>query len=181
MCNEMKLKQDVLLHIQTNKMVGFTEDFLCKKNILKNLLYDDRLENYCKPATTVCQWQYRVVNGRSYNCEFWYNAGSLNSDELLEQFNQVLIKYETFGSRVLGLVSDAGGSNACLFRLLRDKMALPEGGWLPIEAVRTVNLYPQSNRFIYLFHCVTRDLKAMRNTLYTSWWKDKNKTGLRRE
>ncbi len=51
---------------------------------------------------------------------------------------------ETVESRVLGFVSDVGGSNACLFKLLCDKMDVPEGGWLPVAAVQTINLYAPS-------------------------------------
>ncbi|KAL7537400.1 hypothetical protein ACHAXR_010211 [Thalassiosira sp. AJA248-18] len=82
MCDEMKLKEDVLINVASNQMVGFTEDFICKKKILRNLLDEDELENFCKPATYVNQWRYRAVNGRSYNCEFWYNAGSLDGNQI---------------------------------------------------------------------------------------------------
>ena len=94
--------------------------------------------------------------------------GSLKSDELLEQFNQVVIRCETIGFRVLGFVCNPGGPNACLMQLLRRKMELPEGGWLPTDAVRKVNPYDTS-RHICLFRCSTHYLKGMRNALFTSW------------
>ncbi|KAL7537399.1 hypothetical protein ACHAXR_010210 [Thalassiosira sp. AJA248-18] len=78
------------------------------------------------------------------------------------------MRCETVGSRVLGFVCDAGGNNARLFTLLRDKMPIPEGGWVPIETVKTENP-SDPNRNIYLFHCSTHDLKNIRNALYTSW------------
>jgi len=31
-CYEMKLKEDILLNVSSNTMVGFTEDFVCKKD-----------------------------------------------------------------------------------------------------------------------------------------------------
>ena len=37
--------------------------------------------------------------------------------------------------------------------------------------VRTRNPFQPSNRFIYLFHCSTHDLKNIRNALYKSWIK----------
>ena len=169
-CDEMKLKEDILINVESNKMVGFTEDFISAKKIIKKLLDDDELENCCKPAKYVNQWRYRSVSGRSFNCEFWFNGGDLDGDAMLEQFNQVVINCEIIGSRVLGFVSDAGGSNARLFKLLRGMTDVPKGGWLPIDSVRTRNPY-DPNRFISLFHCSTHDLKAMRNALYTSWRK----------
>ena len=123
----------------------------------------DEIENLCKPATQVCQWRARAVDGSSFNCEFWYNSGSLNGDELYEQFVQVVMRSETVGFWVLGLVCDAGGPNTRLFKLLRGNTDLPEGGWLPIEMVTTVNP-ADTSREIYMFHCSTHYLKATRNT-----------------
>ena len=54
-CNEMKLKQNVVMNVNYNTVIDFTEDFINKKTILKNLLDDDELNNMCKPATQVCQ------------------------------------------------------------------------------------------------------------------------------
>ena len=172
MCDEMKLQQDIVVNVSSNKMVGFSEDFVSRKKILKNLLDEDKLDNFCKPATHVNQWRYRSVNGRTYNCEFWFNAGSLDGETLIEQFNQVVIRCETVGSRVLGFVCDAGGNNARLMKLLRDKTKVPEGSWVPINVVTTANPYDPKNRSICLFHCSTHDLKNIRNALYTSWVED---------
>jgi hypothetical protein len=168
MCDEMKLKENILINVSSNRMVGFTDDFVSKKKILKNLLDEDKIESFCEPATYVNQWRYRAVNGRSFNCEFWFNSGSLDGDALLEQFIQVVLRCELAGSRVLGLVSDAGGNNARLMTILRGNKPIPEGSWLPLDSIRTANPY-NPNRCIYLFHCSTHTLKAMRNQLYTSW------------
>ena len=62
-----------------------------QKKILLNLLEEEKLDSLCEPAKHVNQWRYRSVNGRSFNCEFWFNGGSLSGDGLLEQFNQVVI------------------------------------------------------------------------------------------
>ena len=88
-CDEMKLKQDVVMNVNSDTVIGFTEDFICHKKILKSLLDGDEAENACEPATQVCQWRARAVDGASFNCEFWYNHGTLNGDELEEQFNHV--------------------------------------------------------------------------------------------
>ena len=86
-CDEMKLKEDIVINVTTNKMVGFSEDFICQKKILQNLLDEDEVKNFCEPAKSVNQWRFRSINGRQCNVEFWYNAGSLDGNALLEQFN----------------------------------------------------------------------------------------------
>ena len=81
------------------------------------------------PATQVNQWRYRAVNGRSYNCESWSNAGSLNGNTLLEQFKQVVMRCEMVGLRVLGFVCDAGGNNARFMKLLCEKINILRVGF----------------------------------------------------
>ena len=160
--------------MKSNKMVGVTEDFICKKKIMKNLMDEEKIDNHKEPAKYVNQWRYRAVNGRTFNCEFWFNGGSLDGNTLLEQFIQVVLHCELVGARVLGFVCDAGGGNARLMKLLRGNVNVPEGAWLPEAMIRTVNPYDPT-RYIYLFHCSTHDLKAMRNQLYTSWTKEGKK------
>ena len=46
------------------------------------------------------------------------------------------MRCETVGARVLGLVCDAGGSNARLYKLLAGHQSLPEGGWLHVDYVQ---------------------------------------------
>jgi len=67
------------------------------------------------------------------------------------------------------LVCDAGGNNARLMSLLRESgLLFPTQAWVGEESVRTVNPY-DSSRYIYLIHCATHDLKAVRNALFISW------------
>ena len=134
-CDEMKLKGDIAFNVKTNEVKGFTEDFADTKRIMKNLFDDDSVEGYSKPATQVNQWRYRSVDGQTYNLEFWFNSGSLKAEELLHQFRQVVTRCENVGARVLGMVCDAGGNNACLYKLLSGVLVLPKGGWLPAECV----------------------------------------------
>ena len=174
-CDEMKLQEDILINVKTNKMVGFTEDFICKKKILNNLLDEDKIDNFCEPAKEVNQWRYRSNSGSSMNIQFFFNGGSLDGDTLLEQFNQVVIHCEMIGARVVGFVCDAGGGNARLMSLLRGKLKIPdEVGWLPENIIRTPNPYAP-DRYIYLFHCSTHGLKAMRGQLFSSWTPDGSK------
>jgi hypothetical protein len=77
---------------------------------------------------------------------------------------------ETIGCLVMGMVCDAGGNNARLFKLLRmsGTGAFPNEAWVGDDAVRCVNPFDTS-RYIYLMFCATHVLKAMRNQLFSSW------------
>ena len=59
MCNKMKLQEDILFNVSSSKMVGFTEDFICRKKIIKNMLDKDRLKDSVN-------WQSVSTNGVIY-------------------------------------------------------------------------------------------------------------------
>lgn len=166
--DEMKMTKDLVMNVKSNDIIVVTEDFISTKKIVKSWLdlNPDEIEDFNEPATHVNQWRYRSISGHTYNCEFWFNNGKLSGDALLEQFTRVVMNCETIGSRVLGMVCDAGGNNARLMSLLRKSGAkFPTEAWVEEDAVRTVNPYDKY-RHIYLFHCATHDLKAMRNALF---------------
>ena len=140
MCDEMEQKED-------RKAVGFTADFICKKQIMKSFLDKKEIASFHKPATYVNQWRYSSVNGCSFNCEFWYNSGNLSGNGLLEKFNSVVMSCEAVGSAVLGFVCNAGGSNARLMKMLRGNTILPEQAWLLEEYTQTRNPF-DPNHFI---------------------------------
>ena len=58
MCDEMKLNKDVAINIKTGKIVGFSRDFVDMQKIVKNLLDEDDIESFARPATSVNQWAY---------------------------------------------------------------------------------------------------------------------------
>lgn len=173
MCDEMKLKGEVLLNTSNNEVVGVTEEFCSTKRILTSMIDGNAVGESYQPTTHVNQWRFHDVNGKTYNLCFWFNPGTLSGDELLDQFHEVLIRCEKANCKVLGMTSDAGGNNARLFRLLRGDTMMPEGGWVDMEYIRFKNPFKitrnELDRFIYLFFCSTHGLKAMRNQLFTSW------------
>ena len=127
MCDEMKIKENILYNVSNKKVAGLTEDFVCRKKIMKNMLDDNDVDIFCHPATYVNQWRYGSVKGRSFNCEFWYNSGSLTGNALLDQFNRVVMSCGAVGSMILGFVTDAGGNNARLMKLPRGNILLQKG------------------------------------------------------
>lgn len=74
MSDEMKLQKDVAINIKTGETVGFSRDFFDVKKILRDLLADDSKIATTEPATYVNQYRYRGTNGRSFNCNFWFNS-----------------------------------------------------------------------------------------------------------
>lgn len=168
MSDEMKLQKDVAINIKTGETVGFSRDFFDVKKILRDLLADDSKIATTEPATYVNQYRYRGTNGRSFNCNFWFNSGSLPGNVLIQQFIRVVIHCEMVGSRVFGFVCDAGGNQGKLTAMLREDTDVPEDvGWISEDCVRTLNPYDPS-RYIYLFPCSTHGVKAFRNQLFTS-------------
>ena len=91
-CNEMKLKGDIVFNVNTKKVRGFTEDFANARRSVTNLLDDEDVESYSKPATYVNQWGFRSVDGKTYNLEFWFDFGKLKGEDLLRQFFQVFMR-----------------------------------------------------------------------------------------
>ena len=107
-------------------MSGITKDFVCKWKKMTNLLDNETLETPSKPATHVNQWRFWLVDGCSYNCDYWFDCDDLNGEQLYEKFTQVVLHCEFFGSRVLGFVRDAGGSNVGLMKYLCQMKALQD-------------------------------------------------------
>ena len=56
---------------------------------------------------------------------------------------------------MLRMTCDVGSNNLRLFHLLCGNSVLPDGGWLPVECVRTKNPYKKKKgdppRYIYLW------------------------------
>ena len=109
-------------------MVGFKVDFICQKNILKNLLEEDKVDSFCEPTKYVNQWHHRSINWHTFNYKFWFNGGSLDGDGMLKQFIHMVVHCEIICLRVLGFVCDAGGVNTRLIKLIRHMEDLPSVG-----------------------------------------------------
>ena len=53
-----------------------------------------------------------------HNGDFYYNTGSLDANEIVRQFLDVIVSYELIGVKILGIVSDAGGGNESFFKTI---------------------------------------------------------------
>jgi len=170
-CDELMLKNDTAWNTSDKSMVGLTSD-LDLANELKSLMEDihlaDHDHKYCKPVKYVNQWRVRSIYGKSHNCEFFFNAGSLVGDEMLFQFHHIVNSLEFIGCRIVGFCSDSGGNNARLFKLLREGVQLlGRDGWLDAKCVASLNPVDPM-RMIAQYGCSSHNIKSSRNALYKS-------------
>ena len=113
-------------------------------------------------AVEVNQWKYRASNNSSFECEFFYNGGDLDSGVIMSQFMHVLNSCELMNCHVLGFVSDGNSKNVVIEKLLSlAKTEPPESlSWLDDSYVSMVNPCHPSRR-IFFWLCSTHQLKAL--------------------
>ena len=93
-----------------------------------------------------------------------FNTGSLDGDELVRQFIDVVTSYEMIGVKIYGMVSDGGGGNTNFFNMIADDKSL-QGKWISKEYLRALNLV-DTTRYIYIWSCSLYSLKTLINTLF---------------
>ena len=84
------------------------------------------------------------------NCSQWrffYNKGSLDGNELIRQFIDVVCSYELMGVKIYGMVSDGGGGNTKFFNIISEYQPL-NGKWIDGKCLRTLNPIDPT-RYIY--------------------------------
>ena len=166
MCDEMKLKEGMVWNSITGKVVGLADDDLDTKSLLCRALSPEGIKVLLSKYNN--QFYFQCLDKKErWNCEFFFNDGSLTGATLLRQFTQVLLSCEAIGSRVYGLVLDAGGNNAKFISILRDSKKVPDCSWLSEDLCYIHNPYDTSRR-VYFYFCMTHGLKAMRNQLLAS-------------
>ena len=104
-----------------------------------------------KVATYVNQWRFRSIFNETRRIEFFYNSGSLSGDELMKQLFNILSMMKLIEVRILGFVSDTGGNNARLNKLLRNDKEIGNILWL--------------KPMIATWLCSTHNLKSNMNQL----------------
>ena len=58
------------------------------------------------------QWCFCSTRGIVHNGDFYYNTGSLDGNEIIQQFLDVISSYETVSVKIFGIASEGGGANA---------------------------------------------------------------------
>ena len=114
------------------------------------------------------QWRFRSTKGVVHNADFYYNKGSLDGNEIIRQFIDVVSAYELMGVKIYGIVSDGGGGNTKFFNMISNYKPL-KAKWISKECLSTINPVDPSRK-IYIWSCSTHSLKALRNNLFRTWY-----------
>ena len=170
MLDEVKLKNGIAYNCKSNAVTGFLPEHMDTKNVYQNILNKSSCstnEDSSKKATVYAnQWRFRSTLNLVHNADFFFNNGSLDGNELIRQMILVISSYEFIGVKIFGIVSDAGGGNSKMFRLLQGHNAI-EGPWPDANCLSFTNPVDIS-RSVYIWSCGTHSFKAMRNNIYRS-------------
>ena len=179
--DECELKLGIIMNEKTRQVYGVVDDDsydlkMAFDNMMESVEMSheskDNEKNEKKPFVTpvkkVLQYRYVPFHSKhnAFNCEYFFNDGTLKSHKMLKTLVHVIICLELFNFRVDVLVMDAGEPNKGLIKLLTGKK-LPQKGWLQQENVSFENPY-DSKRLIFLIFYATHSLKAFRNALFNS-------------
>jgi hypothetical protein len=168
-CDEMKLIEGVVWNTKSHAVHGFAGD--C--NSLDKLVRGALTGNADKmPAVEVNQWKYRALNGnrQSFECEFFYNDGTLTNADIRRQFLQVTCNLELINCQVLGWDADGASKNVTAMRALSvlPTQRIPHSlEWLDITYLSCVHPIDQWRR-LFFWLCSTHQLKNVRGQLWTS-------------
>jgi hypothetical protein len=130
--------------------------------------FDEMFQEKYAPAIYVNQWHFRSTYNVCHNAEFFFNTGSLDGNDMLHQLIHVILSYELIGVKILGLVSDAGGNNAGLIRLLRSGQRFSNNHPETNAALMSFSNPFDPSRRIAIWLCSTHNLKSIRNQLLAS-------------
>ena len=170
MLDEVKLKNGISYNCNSNEVTGFLPKRLDTKNVYQDILdQSDKSvgdEPTKKKTVYANQWRFRSTRNLVHNADFFFNDGSLDGNELIRQMIQVVLSYEFIVVKIFGIVSDAGGGNSKMFRLLQGHHTI-KGPWPDAKCLSFVNPVDR-DRNIYIWSCGTHSFKAMRNNIYRS-------------
>ena len=102
---------------------------------MRNLIISIQKKEVHKAATCINQWRFRSTCNETRTIEFFYNSGSLPGDELMNQLFHVLSMMNLIEVKMLVFVSDAGGNNTRLNKLLRNGKEIGNIFWLEDDVV----------------------------------------------
>ena len=120
-------------------------------------------------VTQVNLWKFKTMYNKTRHLEFFFNNGSLSSSELLRQLLHVISSLKMVGAKVIGFIADAGGNNAGLFSLLRDRKVISKIEGLLDDELRVFRDPTDPGNLIAVCLCMTHGLKTIRNQLYSSY------------
>ena len=111
MLDKIKLKNGLAWNYMNNEVTGFISDEMNTSEFFENILglTLDKIKNKKQIAVYATKWRFRSTKNKVHNAKFYYNTGSLDSNEITKQFFDVLTSYEMLGMKILGIMIDGGG------------------------------------------------------------------------
>ena len=146
--------------------MGLVADQLNTKQMLYNTLNIKKEKKVgSQVAIYANQWQFRSTWRLVHNANFYSNIGSLDGNELIHQFTEVVMSYENIGVKICGSVIDGGGG-ILVFCTLWNNLPIYTH-WPGDASIRSLNPV-DTPRYVYFISCSTHGLKAIRNSLFHS-------------
>ena len=173
----MKLKTGIYWRSSDHKACGFAScsSTMSLTDSIRDMIQDEENEHdeifqeKYAPAIYVNQWRFQSTYNVIHNAEFFFNTGSLDGNDMLQhQLIHVILSYELIGVQILGLVSNAGGNNAGLIRLLQSGQQSKNNQPETNAALASFSNPFDPSRRIAIWLCSTHNLKSMRNQLMAS-------------
>ena len=150
MFDKGKFKNGISFNCKSKEIVGFIPEEINTKNMLENILNINKKKKYGELLSVYAnQWRFCSTKGIVHNADFYYNKGSLDGNELIRQYIDVVSCYELIGIKIYGMVSDGGGGNTKFFKLISEYQPL-QGIWINEKCLRTLNRVDPT-RYIYTF------------------------------
>jgi len=178
--DKVTVKSDLVWNVKNNKITGFcnvgTLPKILKEQLKRILSNDDKDDTDCH-SVMANQWRFQSVFNEHHTSEFFFNNGSLDSDEMMRQLLEVLTNYKSIGVAVQGVCCDGGGANEGLFGMfhvhnsITDSMAI-----LGIDDVTMINPY-KSTRVVWFWNCSVHNMKNCWNAIWRSYAVDCQRKG----
>ena len=156
LCDEIKLKSELWWNGESHEIIGFSDEIRDFSKIVGSVTNGTSQEK--EPATYANVFRFRSsfpTPNKIVNLNFFFNSGSLTGNEILWQFNHVVLACEMANLQVHGFVSDAGGNNAHLMILLREDNVVGDNAWAPDICVWCKNPVDPT-QYIYIFVALQR-------------------------
>ena len=123
MMDEIKLKNVISYNPSNNEVTGFVTKQLNTTNLLQAIMRGQQSKDDNSQLSVYAnQWCFISTRGLTHNYDLYYNTSSLGGNEIVRQFMDVMILYETLGVKICGLICDGGGRNSKFIRLLRGSL-----------------------------------------------------------
>ena len=178
--DEVTIKSDLVWNVKNNEITGFCNVGTSSKTLkdqLKRILANEDDDDSDYQPVMANQWRFRSVFNEHYTSEFFFNNGSLDSDEMMRQLLQVLTNYESIGVAIHGVCCDGGGANEGLFGMFRENKSINDRQIiLGKDDVAMVNPYDPT-RVVWFWNCQVHNLKNCRNALWRSFAPDCRRRG----